>query len=488
VQPALGLPGVPETTVADLLFRPVVELAAMVRGGEVSARELVQASLDRIDALDPQLNAFVDVFADEALDAADAIGPGDDRPFAGVPIAIKNNRPIAGKRLTCGSAFMGDHIPAYDHNVVRRLRTAGFVTVGTTTLPEWGLLPVTEGRYLGPTRNPWDLTRTPGGSSGGSGAAVAAGMVPIGHGNDGGGSTRIPAACCGLVGLKPQRGRISGAPEVGHSFLAADGVLTRTVADTAAVLDVLAGYELGDLTWAPPPAETFATSAARDPGRLRVAVTTVPAFGDDVDPVCGQAALDAGQVLQELGHDVVDVNDPPWRDAGGLFDTFKNVFGPMTCTTIAWAARLAGRDPGPGDIEPLSMELWEECNALNSVATLRAELRLHGLARAVVRWVARYDAVLTPALAEAPVAVGEIDSSAEDPLSIFRRSGSFTPYTSVFNITGSPAVSLPLYHREDGLPLAVQLVGQPAAEGALLALAAQLEQAHPWAARRPPVS
>src|SRR3954462_10349404 len=229
----------PETASADLLFRPVHELAALVRSGELSARELVQASLDRIGELNPSLNAFVDVFAEEALAEADGIGPDDPRPFAGVPIAIKNNRAIEGKRLTFASNFMGDFIAPYDHNVVARLKREGFVIVGTTTLPEWGILPTTETARFGATRNPWDQSRTPGGSSGGSAAAVASGMVPIAHANDGGGSTRTAAACCGLVGLKPQRGRISLSPEIGQSFLATDGVLTRTVADTAAAPHLL---------------------------------------------------------------------------------------------------------------------------------------------------------------------------------------------------------------------------------------------------------
>src|ERR671922_2391816 len=264
------------TSTDDLLFRPALELAGLVRAGEVSARNLVEASLGRIDLLNPGLNAFVDVFHDEALAAADAIGPGDERPFAGVPIAVKNNRAIQGKRLTYCSEFMGDWPAPYDHNVVRRLRAAGFVIVGSTTLPEWGILPWTNTKRFGATRNPWDPARTSGGSSGGSASAVAAGMVPVAHANDGGGSTRIPAPCCGLVGLKPQRSRISLSPEIGQSFLATDGVLTHTVADTAAALDLLAGPEVGDAAWAPPPDEPFAAAAAREPGRLRVAVHASP--------------------------------------------------------------------------------------------------------------------------------------------------------------------------------------------------------------------
>ena len=259
--------------------RPVAELAALVRGGELSARELVDASLRRIEALQPHVNAFVDVDHEGARVAADAIAPGDARPFAGVPIAIKDISAVAGLRLTRGAHADGLHSPPHDHYAVRRLRAAGFVIVGTTTLPEWGILPVTEPRRFGPARNPWDLARTPGGSSGGSAAAVAAGMVPIAHGNDGGGSIRIPAACCGLVGLKPQRGRVSPAPDAGESFLLQDGVLTRTVRETALLLDLLAGPEPGDASWAPPPAEPFAATAAREPGRLRIGSRRSPRSG-----------------------------------------------------------------------------------------------------------------------------------------------------------------------------------------------------------------
>src|SRR3954453_1831873 len=260
---------------SDLLFRPVTELAASVRSGEISATELVQASLDRIDELNPTLNAFVDVFHEEALATAAEVQPGDERPFAGVPIAIKNNTPMAGKRLTYCAELMGDFVAPLDDNVVRRLRNAGFVIVGTTTLPEFGIPPVTEGRRFGPTRNPWDTDRTPGGSSGGSAAAGAAALAPVAPANDGGGSPRIPAACCGLVGLKPQRGRISLAPEIGQMFLVQDAWPPRPVRETAELLDLLAGPELGDMSWAPPPAMPFAEQAKADPGRRRIAWTAV---------------------------------------------------------------------------------------------------------------------------------------------------------------------------------------------------------------------
>ncbi|HEY6761415.1 MAG TPA: amidase [Baekduia sp.] len=470
---------------ADLMFRPVHELAARVRTGELSARDLVQASLDRIAELNPTLNAFVDVFADEALAAADAVGPGDPRPFAGVPIAIKNNRAVAGKRLTFASNFVGDFLAPYDHNVVTRLKAAGFIIVGTTTLPEWGILPTTETARFGATRNPWDQSRTPGGSSGGSAAAVASGMVPIAHANDGGGSTRIPAACCGLVGLKPQRGRISLGPEIGHSFLVADGVLTRTVRETAEVLDVLHGPTLGDMTWAPPPAEPFAESAARRPGRLKIAMSSLSPVPDAVvDPVAVQAVQDAAALLESLGHEIVEA-DPPWArpELGAVFTAS---FGPAVCTQIKLAEMLAGRPATAADMEPLSWALYELCKNINSVDALLAEFQLHGVGRDLVTFVGQYDVLLTPALAEAPLPLGTLNPLDEDdPMGTFTRSGLFTPFTPPCNISGQPAISLPLYEREDGLPLGVQLIGQPAREDALLALAAQLEDAQDWSDRRP---
>jgi amidase len=475
---------------ATLMTRPVTELAGLVARGELSARELVQASLDRIAALDGELNAFVDVFAQDALAEAAAIAPGDGRPFAGVPIAIKGNRPVAGRRLTVGSEFFGDFTAPVDHNVVARLRRAGFVIVGTTTLPEFGILPSTETRRFGPTRNPWDPSRTPGGSSGGSGAAVAAGMVPIAHANDGGGSTRIPAACCGLVGLKPQRGRISTAPEVGFSFLVQDGVLTRTVAETATLLDLLAGPVLGDAAWAPPPHEPFAQAAAREPGRRRIAVALNPPVPDaEVDPVIAAAVRETASLLESLGHEVEEVQ-APWADRD-MLRLFTASFGPAVCTQMAFGALLAGRAPAAGDVEPLSWAIWELCQTITSVDAAVTEVRLQAFGRALITWADPYDAILTPALAEAPVPIGVLDPQAPEPMRTFARSARFTPFTAVANVTGAPAIALPVAVRPDGdaaagLPIGIQLLGRPAQEGPLLAIAAQLEAARPWAGRLSP--
>jgi amidase len=472
---------------SDLMFRSASELASMVRAGELSARELVQCSLDRIEELNPRLNAFVQIDGARALAAADEVKPGDARPFAGVPIAIKNNRAVSGLRVTIGCSLLADHVADHDANITRRLKEAGFVIVGTTTLPEYGILPVSEARLFGPTRNPWDLERTPGGSSGGAAAAVASGMVPVAHGNDGGGSIRIPAACCGLVGLKPARGRISAAPERGEAPLDVDGVLTRTVADTAAILDVLAGYELGDATWAPPPDEPFAAAAGMaggPPARLRIAATTLPPVADaTVDPLCANAVADAAELLRSLGHEVEEV-DPPWQ-VEGLSQLFGAVFSIHIALQIVYSGMVAGREPTAQDMEPMSWAIHSMTQRINSVQGLGLEIQLQALTRQLVAFLAPYDALLTPALAERPLPIGTLDTAAPDPMETFARSGLFTPFTPVFNASGQPGISLPLFHGEDGLPLAVQLVGRPAQEGVLLALAAQLEAAQPWAERRP---
>jgi amidase len=470
---------------ADLLGRPATELARLVKAGEVTSRELTEACFERIEALDPELNAFVHLDPDGALAAADAIEASDERPFAGVPIAIKDTAAVAGLPQRMGSGIFGDFLPPHDAFVVGRLRNAGFVIVGKTNLPEFGILPVTEPRRFGPTRNPWDTGRTPGGSSGGAATAVAAGMVPVAHGSDGGGSIRIPAACCGLVGLKPSRGRSSRGPELGDDFLVQDGVLTRTVAETAALLDVMAGYEPGDATWAPPPAEPFAATAAREPGRLRIGVTTVPAIDvPAIDPLCERAVRDAAALLESLGHEVEEI-DPPW-EGQELLQAFTLVFGTPVALGMWFGSQATGREPSAELVEPLTWAIWEAVREHDPLDYLRARTLLTAVSRPIVALWNEYDAVLTPSLAQRPVRIGELDACSDDPWDDFHRSGEFTPYTALFNVTGQPAISLPLFHGEDGLPLGVMLAGRPAGEGPLLSLAAQLEAASPWADRRPP--
>jgi amidase len=468
---------------SELLFKPATELATLIHAGQVSSAELVGAALERIEALQPTLNAFAYVDAEGALATAEGIGADDPRPFAGVPIAVKDNVAVAGMPYTMGSDIFGDFVPGHDAFLVRRLRDAGFVIVGRTSMPEFGILPVTEPRRFGPTRNPWDTDRTPGGSSGGAAAALASGMVPLAHGSDGGGSIRIPASCCGVVGLKPTRGRISRGPELGDDFLVQDGVLTRTVAETGELLDVLSGYEAGDATWAPVPAEPFAAAAKREPGRLRIGFTMKPAIEAPLDPACEQAVRDAAELLAELGHEVEEVA-PPWGE-DDLLHVFTAAFGTSISMGMYFGGVVTGREPTPELVEPLSWTMWEGVQARTALDYLLARTQLTSISRGVIALWESYDVVLTPGLAERPVRIGEIDACSDDPWEDFRRSGSFTPYTALFNVTGQPAISVPLFHGDDGLPLSVQLAGRPADEATLLSLSAQLEAARPWADRRP---
>jgi amidase len=455
----------------------------MLRAGELSARELIDASLEAIATRDPAVNAFTHVAADSARALAAQIAPGDPRPFAGVPIAIKDNRAVAGMPLTAGSRLFAGYVPDGDAALVTRLKAAGFVIVGKTALPELGIMSVCEPAFHGPTHNPWDLSRTPGGSSGGSAAAVSAAMVPLAHGNDGGGSIRIPAACCGLVGLKPARGRVSVGPEAGQSFLATDGVLTRTVADTAALLDVLAGYQIGDANWAPPlPAgETWLAAARRDPPPgLRIGVALNPALAaEGLDPICAEAVADTATLLERLGHHVESVT-LPWSPPD-LLDDFTVAFGPLSAQGVVAGAQLAGRPPSPEDVEALTWALYEHARGLGALDYLAAQARLERLARHIVAFSAAYDVILTPALAQRPPRTGEIHGRGPDPWGHYRRSGAFTPYTAIVNVTGLPAISLPCYVAADGLPVSVQLIGPPAGEALLLSLSGQLERAVPWA-------
>jgi amidase len=400
-----------------------------------------------------------------------------------VPIAIKGNVPVAGLEMNFGSKFLAGHRPSHSAYLVRRLRDAGFVVVGTTNLPEFAILPTTEPRHTGITRNPWDLERTPGGSSGGSAAAVASGMLPLAHGNDGGGSLRTPAACTGLVGLKPSRGRVSRGPDLGDSWLASDGVLTRTVADTALALDVLGGYEVGDATWAPRPVEPYALAMRRDPGRLRVAVTAANPLEADVDEECLRGLRFAAELLTALGHEVVEAQ-PAFPDPSVL-DIFLQVYGPAVGLGVQYGVLLKGREPNDDEIEPLSRAVYERAKATPSLAYLGAIAQLQALARGIVAFFADYDVLVTPALAERPLRIGECNGLGEHPLEDLARSGRFTPYTSLFNVTGQPAISLPVGFGPDGLPTSVQIVGKPLGEDTLLQLATQIETAHPWVHQRP---
>jgi amidase len=463
--------------VSELPFLSALEQAALIRRRELSPVELVQTYLDRIERLDGELRAYVTVCGEQALaDAqlAEQANGGALPPFHGVPIAIKDLAATAGIRTTFSCRALADYVPAFDTAVVRRLRQAGFILLGKTNTPEFGTIPVTESELNGDCRNPWNPELTPGGSSGGSAAAVAAGLCPVAQGGDGGGSIRIPASCCGLFGLKPSRGRVSSAPVVSFEGLSTLGPITRTVADAAALLDVMAGYEPGDPWWAPEPERPFAEEIGRPPERLRIAVTSRPPVDVDVDPACRAAAEEAGRLLEELGHEVEEAV-PPWDEAD-LLETFLLVWQALP-TIYAVADQTL--------LTPLNRELVRRAQATPSPEYLAATQRLQTLARAIVPFWAQYDVLVTPTLALPPVPIGWLtDYEVDEQLT---RAFSFTPFTPVANATGQPAASVPLGW-QDGLPLGVQLIGPPAEDALVLRLSAQLEEARPWHHHRPPLS
>jgi amidase len=457
--------------VDELAFAPALELAARVRAKEVSPRELVELYRARIERLDPQLNAFVTL--------ADDPEPAGDGAFFGVPLPIKDLTETAGLRTTYSCKAFADNVPETDASVVRKLRAAGFTIIGKTNTPEFGTIGMTESELNGDCRNPWDTTRTPGGSSGGAAVAVAAGLSPLAHASDGGGSIRIPCSCCGLFGIKPSRGRVSPAPFVSGSLgLGTSGPIARTVRDAAALLDAMDGNEPGDMYVAPAPERPFLAEADQPPGRLRIAVTTDPPIAVPVDPTCAAAARAAGELLSELGHDVID-RTPPWQ-SDEMIAHFIRVWqtGPAT----------AGVDD-LSLLEPINRMLAEDARATPSPQYVASVMQLQQQTRRVLPFWNDVDVVVTPTLALKPVPVGWTWADADgDPYLAFASQWLWTPFTAIVNVTGQPAVSVPLHWSDDGLPIGVQLIGRPYAEATLLRVAAQLEEARPWADRRPPVA
>ncbi|MFL6136490.1 MAG: amidase [Frankiaceae bacterium] len=462
-----------------------LQQAAALRRGEIDPVELVDHYLDRIDRLDGSVGAFVTVVPEvaraAAMEAAAALrraGPAGLPPLLGVPIAIKDLTGTAGVRTTFGSAAYDDFVPAVDDNVVVKLRAAGTVSVGKTSSPEFGAACYTEPAAAPPARTPWDLARMAGGSSGGAAAAVAAGLVPFAHGNDAAGSIRIPASCCGLVGIKPSRDRVSMGPFGDATGMAVQGPLARTVPDAAALLDAMAGPMPGDITWAPPLREPLLAAAERDPGRLRIGRYRTPVIAAaDVHPECVAAYEAATDLLTDLGHEVVDVGPPFGADVVPLFET------------VWWVRSTLVPVPPErtGLLRPLTTWLRAQGVARSGPEYVAASAQLTVVSRAAIAATAQYDAVLTPALAQPPLPLGALRDDA-DPAADFAAQERFTPFTAPYNITGQPAIVLPLHWTAGPapLPIGVQLAGRPHDEATLVSLAAQLEAARPWAHRVPP--
>jgi len=463
------------TAEQDLAFAGPGALADMVRRREVAPRELVELFLRRIEAINPRLNAFRVVIAEEALAAADGL-TSPDGPLAGVPIAIKDDMPVAGQSMTRGSRSFGPPEPA-DAEVVRRLRAAGAIPIGITNVPELMIFPWTASAANGVTRNPWDLTRTPGGSSGGSAAAVAAGMVPCATGSDGGGSLRIPAACCGLVGMKPSRGRVTTQPaREGWLGLSVFGALGRTVADSALLLDTIQGSMPGDADSAPPFTGSYRQAAATPPGRLRIATSRKlpPGFLARLSSDQRGAWERTGAALDELGHEVIE-RAPSYGLVGieftqmwmrGIYEESRTVPDRSRLERSTRQLVAAGRRLVPSGRR-------EKLLAQRSTRT----------ARVLELWN-EVDVLLMPVLATTAIAAeGAYGKSA--PVAIDRASR-FMPWNPLFNVTGQPSIAVPAGFGGDGLPLSIQLVGRPGAEDLLYSLAGQLETARPWAHYQPP--
>ncbi len=461
-------------------------LAELVRKKEVKPIELVDAAIERIERLNPTLNAVITPLFDQARKTA--VGDLPRGPFTGVPYLLKDiGATLGGVRMTMGTAFLKDFVPDHDSELVARLKRAGFIIVGKTSTPELGILPTTESRFLGRTRNPWNLDRTTGGSSGAA-AAVAARIVPTAHANDGGGSIRIPASCCGVFGLKPTRARNPLGPDLGDMFggLVAEHAVTRSVRDSAAILDATSGPDIGDPYWAPPPARPFLQEVGANPGKLRIAFTASGVAGIDIHPDCIEAAKDAAKLCSGLGHTVEEAPLPVNREL--IKQAFMVLWTAGCAWTIDGLGLARGKKPSPDYFEPLTWALYEMGKKQTASTYLLSLTLLQKIARDLAHASLKYDVWITPTLAEPPVPLGTFDSPPENPLHGYRRAEAFVPFTPVCNITGQPAMSVPLFWNGEGLPVGTHFIGKFGDEATLFRLAGQLETARPWSGRRPPVS
>ena len=460
--------------------------AALVRAGEVTPLELVDAAIARVEELNPALNAVVTPLFDNAREAAE--GPLPEGPLKGVPYLLKDlGAAQAGVRRTSGAAVLSDFAPDVDDVLVERLRAAGLVFIGRTNTPELGASATTEPSLFGPTRNPWDPRRSAGGSSGGSAAAVASGMVPAAHGNDGGGSIRIPASCCGLFGLKPTRARATTAPGAGDQGLSVNHALTRSVRDSAVLLDAIAGGVPGDPWWSPPPKRPYAEEVGADPGRLRIAWSAEALRGSAVHPDCVRAVEETAALCRDLGHEVEEGSPefdyPPFEEA------FIAMFAAGVAASLDGIQRQFGVAPSPAKYDPPTWRLYERGADLSASRYLQAVELTQGVGRRLAAFFEETDIWLTPTLGRPPELLGRLEPSLEtDPDEALEYVLSFVAFTPICNCAGVPAASVPLHWNEEGLPIGVQIAAPYGGEDVLFRLASQLEAARPWAGRRPPVS
>jgi amidase len=478
------------TSLADQTqWMDATDQAALVARGDATPLELLDAAVERIERIDPTLNAVVIRWFDHARAiAASAELPAG--PFRGVPFLLKDLfATMAGQRISNGNVALKNAttISPIDTTLVSRYKAAGLVIAGRTNSPELGSVPTTEPLAWGPTRNPWDTTRTSGGSSGGAAAAVASGMVPFAHASDGGGSIRIPASCCGLVGLKPSQGRITFGPARNESGLGVEHCVSRTVRDSAALLDATCGPGIGDTVMAPPPRRAYMDELGAEPGRLRIGLLDHHPQGGHVEQECTDAAQSAAKLLESLGHLV----EPAWPAA--LEDTsFASQFGALWSTnmgvSLAMFEEIVGRPLNDDEFEPMNRAQADFARLFSSIDYARAQAAVAQFRRDVQAWWTQgWDLLLTPTLAQVPVPLGTFANNSDSPMMPLARAGAFVPFTPPWNTSGQPAISLPLHWTAGGLPVGVQLVAAYGAEDLLIRVASQLELAQPWAHRTPPV-
>jgi amidase len=463
-----------------------IDQAELVRQRKVKPVELVDAAIERIERINPTINAVVTPMFEQARAAAKKAIKG---PFAGVPFLLKDLGPsYEGVRMTEGSAFLRDYVPDHDSELMTRLKRAGLISLGKTNLSEFGLMITTEPRLFGACRNPWNTRRSTGGSSGGSGAAVAAGLVPMAHGGDGGGSIRIPASCCGVFGLKPTRARTPAGPDHAELWggLAVQHALTRSVRDSAALLDATAGPDTGDPYWAPPPAQPFIKEVGADPGRLRIAFTTAAPTGVAVHADCVMAVMEAASLCADLGHEVTEASLAV--DTERITQAFVAAVSSSVAAAIDGYAQATGQKPAPWHFEPVTWAMYEMGCRHSAPAYLLAVEELRRIARDIGRFFLNYDMWLTPVITEPPVPLGSFDATPENPLQGLLKMSSLMPFTPICNFTGQPGMSVPLFWNAEGLPIGTHFVARFGDEATLFRLAGQLEAARPWINRKPPVS
>jgi amidase len=467
-------------SIIDLEKYDGLGLAALVAKKKVKASELVEEAIARATRLNPKLNAVV--FEDYARARKTASGKLPKGPFTGVPFFLKDIFALCEGMPTRQASRFFPNIPSdHDSLITTRFKNAGLIPLGKTNVPEFGLVPTSESKLYGPVHNPWDLSRSSGGSSGGSAALVAAGVVPLAHANDGGGSIRIPASCCGLVGLKPSRGRISFAPDYAESMdgIATDLVVSRTVRDTAAALDAVAGSISGDPYWSPPGPKSYLESIKRKPKKLRIAFSTRKLDGQPLHDDCVAAVKAAAKLSEKLGHHVEDAM--PNLDQAMLIPAFMALWGGNLAAGIDGLAHLTGQTPKEDMFEGLTWGMYLAGKTVGASEYLLAKMAMNIASREAAKFHETYDVWISATLGLPPVPLGTFDMEERDPVKAFAPLIDYVPFTAMQNVTGQPAINVPLHWNKEGLPIGVQIVGQLGDEETLLKLAAQMENAAPWA-------